>query len=262
MNLFASMRAALILLGLAVVPVVCLSAESPAVSQKPEAGATAAKAEAESSPSLAEILTAMEALEAGHRRLRLLLAEDKRSPVLAAELDKIDQAFSGTRRLAGNVLNDMVGFHELTDLSLALRAAEQRLTAAIDELVAKANALDAGLDRVTAASEQTGRWMMTADQRNASSTLRERIQALIPRYEALSRELRARRDQAIEVLGRATQLRGAVSALRVEVSERRDQVTARLRADRSEPIWRVEAHPGEQSRVRQFFNAQIAQGFR
>ena len=74
MNVVASMRAVLILLALSAVPVVCLSAESPVVPQEPEAGEMDSKAEA--SRSLAEIPTAMAALEAGQRRLRLLLAED------------------------------------------------------------------------------------------------------------------------------------------------------------------------------------------
>ncbi len=249
----------LILLGLAGLPLACFSEESPAVPQSAEAATTAARTEDGSSPSLAEILTTMEALETEDRKLRLLLAEDGRLSFLAAEIKEIDKTFLESRRQAGSVLDDLVGFHELTDLSLALRTAEHRLTSTVDELVARADALDTGLDQVAAIGERAGAWIETAERRDSTPAVLERIQALIPRYEALAREMRKRRDQVIEVLGEATQLRAAVIALRVEVSERRDQLTGRLRAGSSEPLWRLKALPGEHSRVLQFFNAQIAQ---
>ncbi len=254
--------ARLLLLALVTAPVTGFPADSATGAQKPEAGVTATKAVAESAPSLAEILTAMEALETGERKLRLLLADEERLRTLAAEIDEIEKAFSGIRRLADSVLNDLVGFHELVDLTGTLRAADQRLAAASDELASSASALDAGLDRIGAADAKTGTWMKTAEKRNAPPALVERIQGLAPRHEALARELRAHRDQVLETLGRATQLHGAVSALRIDVSERRDQLTAALRSERGEPIWRVESHPGEWDRIMQFFDVQVAPSFR
>ncbi len=254
--------ARLFLLALITAPVTGLPADSATGAQKPEAGVAATKAVAESAPSLAEILTAMEALEAGERRLRLLLADEERLRALTAEIDEIEKAFSGIRRLADSVLNDLVGFHELVDLTGALRAADQRLAAASDELASRASALDAGLDRIGAADVKTGIWIKTARKRNAPPALLERIQALTPRHEALARELRAGRDRVLEALGRATQLHGAVSALRIDVSERRDRLTAGLRSQRGESIWRVESHPGEWDRVMRFFEVQVAPSFR
>ena len=66
--------AGLILFALGGAPVTGLPADSAPGAQKPEAGVAAAKAEAESSPSLAEILTAMVALEANESQSRPLLA--------------------------------------------------------------------------------------------------------------------------------------------------------------------------------------------
>ena len=255
-------RGGLIALALSLEPMSGLAAGTSEAPPKPEAGVAAAKPMAEPVPPLSEILTGIETREAVERRLRLLLTDEKRVRALAAEIEEIERAFSGIRKLAGVVLSDVVGFHELVDLGNTLRTADHRLTRATDELAAKAKTLDVGLDRVTAAGARTAGWMQTADKRKAPAGLVERLQALTPRTEALARELQAHRDLVLEVLGKATHLRGAVTVLRHEISERRDQIATELRAARVEPIWRLEIQREEHSRVIQFLDVQIAQSFR
>ena len=249
----------LILLGFVTAPVTGFPANKPTSTQQPAASVAATTAETE--PSLSEILTEMEELEVAERRWRLLLVDDKRFRVLAAQIDEIEKDSAGIRRTAGDVLKDLAGLHVLVDIGADLRAAEQRLTDASAELADKATALEVGLDRVNATRAKTDMWIQTAQKRNAPPAVLERLEALAPRHEALARELLARRDQVLEVLGRATQLHGVVNVLRVDLSDRRDQIADALRTERAEPIWRVEPNPGEWGRVMQFFDTQIAQSF-
>src|SRR5262245_17613420 len=104
-------QAELVLLALVAAPVTGFPADSAIGRQKTEPGVAVAKAEAEPAPSLAEIATAMEALEAGERKLRALLTDERRLRALAAEIDEIEKAFSDVRRRAGEALNDLAGFH-------------------------------------------------------------------------------------------------------------------------------------------------------
>jgi hypothetical protein len=254
--------ARLILLVLAVLPQHALAQGTTAATKKPDANVAPAKAETESTLSLAEILTEMEDLEGGERRLRQLLADDQRLPGLAAEVDAAERAFSDARTRAGSVEKDLVGFHQLVDLSSELRAVDQSLATARNELVSRAKALDAARDRVAAVVAKTGEWVKVAEKRDASPALRARIQASIVRQQALGQELLERRDRVLEVLARATRLNGTMNALRIEVGDRRARLTSGLRNERGEPIWRVESQPGEWERVSQFFDAQVAQSFR
>jgi hypothetical protein len=155
-----------------------------------------------------------------------------------------------------------MGFYELLDLGLALREVDQRLTVASEELDSKATALDAAVDRVTTAGATTVGWMETAEKRSAPQALRERIAALVPRQEALARELVTRRDQVLDVLGRATQLQGTVRAARLEAGAQRDQIAAGLRTELSEPIWRVGIDRGGWSRAQRFFDVQVGRSLR
>jgi hypothetical protein len=105
----------LILLALVTVPLAAFPAGSAKGTQKAEAGVAAAKAEDEPSLSLSEILTAMEALEVAERRLRLLLADEKRFRVLAAEIL--------TRAHVGSALSVRFGRQLVTILYIQCRYA-------------------------------------------------------------------------------------------------------------------------------------------
>jgi small-conductance mechanosensitive channel len=256
------MGAALALLALAVVPVPGVAAGAAANPPKPEADAATKKAGTETAESLAGILAAMEVLEAGERRLRLLLADEGRLRVLQTEIEDVEKSISGMARMTDGVTNDLVGFGELVDVGNVLREADRRLTAAGDDLSSQANALDTALDRLTAAGARTATWLEIARTRNAPAALQQRIEAMIPQQAALARELLARRDRVLEVLSRTTQLHAVVSAQRAEVSGRRDRITSRLRTERSVPIWKVEASGSEWRRVVGYFDARVAQSLR
>ena len=222
-------------------------AQTPDTQSKPVALAVGVDADA--TPSLAEVITGMEAMDASAKQLASLGADTARVQALAAQIAEIEQTFSGNGNLASDVSNDALGFHELLDLGNNLRLADLRLGALSEELASKAEALDAALDDVDASTARVVTWTQAAKKRDAPPALQQRIQLLIPSQEALRGQLLARRDGILEVLGRATHLQGKVSSFRDEVSLRSDQLAAAFRTERSEPIWRIEPKPAEWRRV-------------
>jgi small-conductance mechanosensitive channel len=256
--------AGLVLLALAAAPGAALAAGGPAGMPSPEISAEAAKAAAGSgrAPSLAEILTATETLEVSERSMRRRMADGTRIEVLAAEIEAVQSAFPKADRLLTDASVDMVEYYDLVDLAIATRASDRRLTAATEALVARAQAFDTDLDRLARYETESAMWLQAARARNAPPAVLDRIQAIPRRSGALARDLRADRDRTLQVLDRATQLRGEVRALLAEASDRRTQLEVRMQAARGEPIWRIAERPEAISRVKRFVRTEIALGVR
>ena len=208
----------------------------------------------DATPSLAEILTGMETMEAEGKQLALLGADTAQVAELEAQIEEIEQTFTRTRHLESDVRNNLLDFHDLLDLGNALRSAGVRLSAVSDELASRAEALDVALDRVDESNARVTAWTKAAMKRNAPRTLQQSIDSMAPRHQALREQLLSRRDDVLNVLGRATQLHGTLVSFRDEVSGHVDQIAAMLRVERSEPIWRIEPRPGEWRRAVQVFN--------
>src|SRR6266446_2580982 len=128
----------------------------------------------------------------------------------------------------------------LTDLAATLRVFNCRLTTAMETLSEKTKAFDADLDRLATYDKQAAQWLLTARARDAPLTLIAHIEAIPKRNEKLAHDLRARRDQALELLSRATRLSARANGLQTQVGDRRLQLEAHMRVAHGEPLWRIE----------------------
>ena len=202
-------HAGLIWLALATAPVAALAANDPAGTPSPGRSAEAAQATAVPGPSLsvAEILTATEAIEVSEQRIQRRLAAGMQIDALAVEIEAVERDFPKADRFLADASVDMLQFYDLLDLATAARGSDRRLTAATEALAARAKALDADLDQLARHDAQSAAWLEAARARNAPTAVLERVEAIPRRSDALARQLRAARDQVLQVLDRATRLR-------------------------------------------------------
>ena len=241
-----------------------LAANDPAATPSPGGSAEATKATAEpgASLSVAEILTATEALEVSEQRIRRRLAAGTQIDALAVEIEAVERDFPKADRVLADASVDMLQFYDLLDLATAARGSDRRLTAATEALVARAKALDADLDQLARHDAQSAAWLEAARARNAPTAVLERVEAIPRRSDALARQLRAARDQVLQVLDRATRLRREVRTLQAEASDRRAHLEGQMQSARAEPIWRIAERPEAMSRVKRFVRTEIVLGVR
>ena len=192
-------------------------------------------------PSLADVVSALEALETTEGDIGKRLADvawlDSRT-----EIDADEQVLAAVQRPAADApLGPFEELFALTDLAATLRATDRRLNTTMETLSAKAKAFDADLDRLAAYDKAAVQWLQTARARDAPAILIARIEAVPKRNDQLRQDLRAKRDQALELLSRATRLSARASALRNEVGDRHLQLEAQTRTAHGEPLWRIDA---------------------
>jgi small-conductance mechanosensitive channel len=205
------------------------------------AAGTATATQAPAAPSLAEIVAALEALDTTEADIGKRLADAAWLESQRTTTDVQEQALAALQRSATEAPRDSIEeLFALTDLAATVRSSERALTTAIETLSVNAKALDADLDRLAAYDAQTTQWLQTARVRNAPTDLIARIEAVPKRNENLARDLRAKRDQALEVLSRATRLAARATALRSEIGSRQLRLEAEARGARGQPLWRID----------------------
>jgi potassium efflux system protein len=227
----------------------------PAVSAK----GAATPAQAAALPSLAEIVTALEALETTAGDIGKRLSDAAWLDAQRTEIDADERALAAVQPPAEVSFDLVEELFALTDFAAMLRASDRRLTATIETLHEKTNALDADLDRLAAYDAEVAQWLQTARARNAAADLVARIEAVPKRNQELAHDLRVKRDQALELLSRALRLSARVSALRSEISDRRLRLEAQMRAAHGEPLWRIDIHGAAIQRVRESARAEASQ---
>jgi potassium-dependent mechanosensitive channel len=209
-------------------------------------------------PSLADIVTALEALETTEADIDKRLADVAWLESQRTEIDADEQALAR----GGHPAADTSAFEELfalTDLAATLRVSNRRLTTAMETLSEKTKAFDADLDRLTTYDKQAAQWLQTARARDAPLTLIARIEAIPKRNEKLAQDVRARRDQALELLSRATRLSARANGLQAEVGDRRLQLEAQMRVAHGEPLWRIETRGATIGRVLEIARTEASQ---
>ena len=216
--------------------------------------------QAPAAPSLAEIVAALEALDTTEADIAKRLADAEWLDSQRTATDVEEQALAAVQRPATDAPQDLIEeLFALTDLAATLRSSERALTTTIDTLSANAKAFDADLDRLAAYDAQTAQWLQTARVRNAPADLIARIEAVPKRNENLARDLRAKRDQALEVLSRATRLAARATALRSEIGSRQLQLEAEARAAHGQPLWRIDTRSAGVRRMPEIARAEVSQ---
>jgi len=208
-------------------------------------------------PSLADIVTALETLETTEADIDKRLADVAWLEAQRTEIEADEQALATGRNPAADtpVFDELFA---LTDLAATLRLSNRRLTTAMETLSEKTKAFDADLDRLATYDKQAAQWLQTARARDAPSTLIARIEAIPKRNEKLAQDLRARRDQALELLSRATRLSARANGLQTEVGDRRLRLEAQMRVAHGEPLWRIETRVATIGRVLEIARAEAS----
>ena len=211
----------------------------------------ATPAQAATPPSLAEIVTALEALDTTAGDIGKRLSDVAWLDSQRTEIEADERALAAVQPPAEVSFDIVEELFALTDLAGTLRASDRRLSATIETLHEKTNALDADLDRLAAYDADVAQWLQTARTRNAAADLVARIEAVPKRNRELAHDLRVKRDQALELLSRALRLSARVSALRSEIGDRRLRLEEQMRAAHGEPLWRVDLHGAAIQRLRE-----------
>ena len=210
--------------------------------------------------SLAEIVAALEALDTTEADIGKRLADAEWLDSQRTATDVEEQAIAAVQRPATDAPRDSIEeLFALTDRAATLRSSERALTTTIETLSTNANAFDEDLDRLAAYDAQTTQWLQTARVRNAPTDLIARIEAVPKRNENLARDLRAKRDQALEVLSRATRLAARATALRSEIGSRQLRLEAEARGARGPPLWRIDTRSAGVGRVLEIARAEVSQ---
>ena len=192
-------------------------------------------------PSLADIVFRLEALETTETDIGNRLADAAWLDSQRSEIEADEKALAVVRHPASDASPELFKeLFDLMDLAATLRASNRRLSTTMEMLSVKTKALDADLDRLAAYDREAVQWLQAARVRNAPATLVAHIEAIPDRNEKLAQDLRARRDHALELLSRATRLTARTNALQSEVGDRRLQVEAQMRVAREEPLWRID----------------------
>jgi hypothetical protein len=208
-------------------------------------------------PSLAETVAAQRRCKRGQIGKRVADAASLDSQ--RAELDAEERALSAVQRPGAYGPRGLNELFALSDLASALRASDRRLTATIETLSSTAKAFDADLDRLAAYDAKATQWLQTARARNAPATLITRIEAVPKRNEGLARNVRAKRDQALDLLSRATRMSIRAKALRSEIGDRRLQLEAQMRSARVEPLWQADTDGAVRARALESARAEVSQ---
>jgi len=249
----AAFRVTVLLLALAAFPVKSEQAAAPdfAEAKAGSTGSPEGKAHAPT-PSLAEIIVGLQAIDASDREIHKRLSDTARRDSLVSEIDEEERELSRAGAIRRDVPADLTQYFDLTDLTVSIRGIENRLAAASDTVAARAKALDVDLDRIAADNDKASVWLQTAMARSAPEALLERLRALPKDHSELAQQLRNSRDRALALLDRTTRLRDAARLLHSDVSDRRVQLEAQLRTAHATPIWRFQPQGEELSRSAQF----------
>ena len=219
----------------------------------------ATTAQAAAAPSLAEIVTTLEALDTATSDIDKRLGDAAWLDSQRTEIDADEQALAAVQRPAIASRDLVEELFALTDLAAMLRTSDRRLTATIETLNGKTKAFDADLDRLATYDAEVAQWLRTARARNATAALIDRIEAVPTGNERLAHDLRAKRDQALELLSRALRLSARVNALQSEVGDRRLQLEAQIRVAHGEPLWRIKTHGAAIGSVSEAARAEASQ---
>jgi potassium efflux system protein len=212
-------------------------------------------------PSLAQILNAAEAHDTVVLGIRNRLQDAPDIEALAAKAGEIQKAFVDVQEVAKDTAASKAGFYEVADLRLIVKRNLDQIGKAVDGLAAKAKALDADLDEL-ATSERKWRTLLDAALiRKAPPELLEKFQSIAPSDAALALEVRAHRDQILNVLGRTTRLRDEMNAMASELDARGEKMLSQMRVARDVPIWEVHSKPEEIDRVLAFVSAGVDRVF-
>ena len=219
----------------------------------------ATTAQAAVPPSLAEIVTALEALETTEGDIGKRLADAAWLDSQRTEIDADERVLAAVQHPAAASVDLIEELFALTDVATMLQASDHRLTATIETLNGKTKAFDADLDRLAAYDAEVVQWLQTARARNATASLIARIEAVPKHNERLAQDLRARRDQALDLLSRALRLSARASALQSEVGDRRLQLEAQMRVAHGEPLWRIDTRGAAIGNVSEAARAEASQ---
>src|SRR5512139_3365191 len=157
-----------------------LGAAADKTAAGPSALAVSAKPKPDELPSLAEILTAAEAHDSVVQDISRRLQDGPRIDELAGEIDVIQKTFEAARYATGETPWERANVYELADLQLTIRRGTDRLGVIVNELTAKARALDADLDQLADDEREWRQRLEAARTRNAPEALQARIEAIVP----------------------------------------------------------------------------------
>jgi potassium efflux system protein len=213
-------------------------------------------------PSLAEILNAAEAHDAAVLAIRRRLQDGPDIVALRAKVDEAQTIFTETRDAAGHAATDKAGLYELADLRLVIRRNNAQIGATVDELAAKARALDTDLDQLASSERKWRKLLDAAEARQAPPELLEMFQSIAPSDAALALDVRAHRNEILSVLSQTSRLHEEMSTMSAELDTRGERMLSGMHAARDVPIWEVPARSEELDRVQGVASTGAERGMR
>ena len=215
----------------------------PAATAKPGPAAAAAPASAASAPAarntLAAIVEASASQDAFEAMLRHHLPAKANIDLLAAGLSEQEAAFAALGGTLADGQGDLAQRMAVFDRMTRLRALDDRIAAEARQVALWADRLDADLDHIARREQEAAGWLSTAQARQAPALLIERLQALPARHAALAQQLRASRDQALQLLERIASLRSRLAAQLAALEARGAVLEERMRDAHAAPLWRT-----------------------
>ena len=160
--------------------------------------------------------------------------------VLAQELqdvlDKARQSLSRQQLAEARLV-------QLMDLESTLSGYSQRLSSEVDNLTGMTRRLESDLDQLEQESSRWNDWLRSATERQAPASLRELTLNMTVELGSSRQALIPIRDQLLEALTIAIQVRQQLEAASAELLSRRETVGRQLRGIAHEPLWALKRPP-------------------
>ena len=132
---------------------------------------------------------------------------------------------------------------QLMDLESTLSGYSQRLSSEVDNLTNMTRRVESDLDQLEQESSGWNEWLRSASERQAPASLRELTLNMTVELGSSRQALIPIRDQLLEALTIAIQVRQQLEAASAELLSRRETVGRQLRGVAHEPLWALERPP-------------------
>ena len=132
---------------------------------------------------------------------------------------------------------------QLMDLESTLSGYSQRLSREVDNLTNMTRRVESDLDQLEQESSRWNDWLRSASERQAPASLRELTLNMTVELGSSRQALIPIRDQLLEALTIAIQVRQQLEAASAELLSRRETVGRKLRGVAHEPLWALQGPP-------------------
>ncbi|MFT4173751.1 MAG: mechanosensitive ion channel [Rhodocyclaceae bacterium] len=203
-----------------------------------DSAAASAPVQAPQPPTLAQIVTALEAPARLHGRLNRLAEQSERLNDYAPVLERQAADLQALRaRIDATPLSADADANQLVDMQTTVLGNSGALDTMIERLQNGASQVEALLGDVTQARDAWSGYAEDARRLNASRALRERIGQVRGELDELTTRLQPRRDELLLMLERAIGQRAQIDELNDDIAARRAHRTQAMREAEAEPLW-------------------------